>query len=113
MVIAWIKSRLLLLTGIILASALVWGAIQTARLGKYQSDLKASEKALRASEDENANLRKIRAADSVAVVIQQDTRKAIAIKEAKGRAETIKAIEANPEWANQPVPRDILDSLRP
>lgn len=113
MVIAWIKSRLLILTGVILASALVWGTIQTARLGKYQSDLKASEKALRASEDENANLRKIRAADSVAVVIQQDTRKAIATKEVKERAETIKALEANPDWANQPIPPDVLGSLRP
>ena len=113
MVIAWIKSKLTIAMLVILASALVWGAIQTSRVGKYRSDLKATETALRASEDENKELRKIREADRVAVVIQQDTKKAIATKEVKERAETIKALEANPDWANQPIPPDVLGSLRP
>lgn len=111
--IDWIKSKLLLILAVILASAALWGTIQTVRVGQYQKSLEASEKALRASESENAELRKIRTADNAAVLVQQNTKKAIADKEVKDRAETIKALEANPDWANQPVPRDVLDSLRP
>lgn len=101
------------LIALVVASGLIWGVFTRNALVQARKDVTALSEALSASEAENGTLRKLRTADSVSVVVQQDTRKAIATKEAKGRAETIKAIEANPEWANQPVPRDILDSLRP
>jgi len=113
MVREWITSKLTIALGIILASALAVAAFQSWRVGEYREKLDASETALRASQEEVKQLTKVRAADTSAVLVQQNTKTAIAAKEVKDRAETIKALEANPDWANQPIPRDVLDSLRP
>lgn len=55
-----------------------------------------------------ANIR----ANQVALKTRNDLVTALGQVETVERVKTVKALEANPDWANQPIPRDILDSLR-
>lgn len=57
-------------------------------------------------------LRKNDIAASRAVIGTDVAKAAIKHKEAVGLARTEAAIDANPDWAQQPVPADVLDSLR-
>lgn len=52
-----------------------------------------------------------RKADDAAVATAQRTREAIRQKEATGLEATYDALEAHPDWANEPVPDDVLRSL--
>lgn len=67
---------------------------------------------LAASQGEVQLLRDAREADSRALAERDAVRTDITEKENKGRAKTEAALAANPNWANQPVPAAVLDSLR-
>lgn len=102
-----------IIIALVIASALLWGTMTRNALVQARKDVAALSEALSVSEAENGTLRKLRAADTSAVASRDKEVTVINTKEAKGRAETVKALEANPDWANQPIPRDVLDSLRP
>lgn len=97
----------------ILAAAALWVTILSNQVSEGRSKVDALSKALSASQAEVEQLKNIRAADTAAALIVQAEIDAIRIKEAKRRAELDKALKANPEWASQPVPRDVADSLQP
>jgi hypothetical protein len=69
--------------------------------------------ALDASRGEVALLRKAKVADDAAVTHNRVARTRIAAKEVTGRAKTEAALARHPDWADQPIPADIIDSLRP
>lgn len=96
----------------LVASGWGYGAFKSIQVQSAQKDVEALTKALSASEAEVEQLRNIREADAVATQARTDEGKVIQTKEAKGHAETVKALEANPSWANAPIPDDVLDSLR-
>lgn len=100
------------LMGTILLSGLCWGAIQTHRVGLYQSDLKVAEKALGEAQAEIAILNTIRVADEKADEVRTVYIEKHSKELDKKHEETVKALEANPDWANSPVPPAVLDSLR-
>lgn len=63
----------------------------------------------------NSQLNQVKAnnaANIKAVNTRNELINALATQEAPKRAETIKALKANPAWANQPIPADVLASLR-
>lgn len=97
----------------ILAAAALWIGVLRNQVSVGQSKINTLETALSASQAEVEQLRNIRAADTVAALVVQTELDAIRIKEAKRREELDKAIKANPEWASQPVPRAVADSLQP
>lgn len=97
----------------ILAAGALWIGVLSNRVSEGRAQIDALNGALSASQAEVEQLKNIRAADTAAALVVQVEMDAIRIKEAKRRAELDKALKANPEWASQPVPRDIADSLQP
>lgn len=75
---------------------------EVARLSEANIELSEANKKLSAAAIANAK----------AIKSRNEIIDVIANKEAVGRDETIKAIQNNPDWANQPIPADVLDSLR-
>lgn len=51
-------------------------------------------------------------ANAQAIVTRNALIDALATVETKERVRTIEALKANPNWANQPIPADVLASLR-
>jgi hypothetical protein len=91
-------------------AALVALLIFQVRTGRNENE--ALTDSLAASQGEVALLRQARQADSAALT-DNSARKAIISKgEAIGRKRTEAALAAHPAWANQPVPADVLASLR-
>lgn len=91
----------------------LWVTILTGQVSEGRSQIKALSTALSASEAEVEQLRNIRAADTVAANVYEKELAAIKAKEAITNAKLEKALKANPQWANQPVPRDVAGSLQP
>jgi hypothetical protein len=67
---------------------------------------------LEVSRGEVLLLRQAREADTTVVVENTAAKSAIARTESIASAKTEAALAAHPDWASQPIPRDILDSLR-
>lgn len=66
-------------------------------------------------EDTKRALRQVRAnnrANQKAVVTRNTLLEALAEVETVERVKTIEALKANPDWASQPIPADVLASLR-
>lgn len=99
--------------GLILASAALWIGVLRNQVSEGRDQIASLSVALSASQAEVEQLRNIRAADTAAALVVQAELDRIAIQEAKDRAKFDKAIKDNPEWASQPVPRDVADSLQP
>ena len=53
-----------------------------------------------------------RASDDASAASVQASRTAITQTESEARVKTEEALAANPDWAGQPVPADVLGSLR-
>ena len=51
-------------------------------------------------------------ANAKAIATRNTLITALATTEVSKRAETIKALKANPAWSEQPIPADVLNSLR-
>lgn len=91
-----------------------------ALLGAYlvwsYRDMRADrDAAQRASQEATAAAELIRTNDhaaSRAVIGASEAKARISSKEAQGIARTEAALSANPDWASQPVPADVLSSLR-
>jgi len=97
----------------LVASVALWVTVLSNQVSEGQSQIDALSKALTASEAEVEQLRNIREADTSAATVHQAELAAIEAKGAIANAKLDKAIKANPEWASQPVPRDVADSLQP
>lgn len=70
----------------------------------------ARQEALQAQRDAKV-LESARDADAAAVATREASRDTIRIEEETNRENTDEALAANPEWADQPVPPDIVRSL--
>lgn len=101
-----------LLIALLLAATAALSAYRGIQVREGREKIEALSEALSASEDENAKLRAIRQADTKAIEVRTETIKVVEAKEAKRNEAIDKAVQANPSWANQPVPADIADSLR-
>lgn len=112
MVREWIGSKLTIGLAAILACALAWGAIQTARVGNYRADLEATKTALSDAQANVKQLRATRKADARVIDARAVQRQEAIKTEGDKRDATISALEANQDWASQPVPDDVLSSLR-
>lgn len=99
--------------GAILASAALWITVLTNRVQSAQTKVTALSELLMASEAEVATQRKLRSADAIAAEARGAEIIIINREEAASSAKLDKAIKANPDWANQPVPSDIADGLQP
>jgi ABC-type maltose transport system permease subunit len=64
---------------------------EQAKVKQYQANIKANEKAL---------------------TTRNELISALATTETVERVKTVKALEANPDWSKQPIPADVLASLR-
>lgn len=64
---------------------------EQAKVKQYAANIKANEKA---------------------IATRNELVEALAKVETVERVRTIKALEANPDWAKQPIPADVLASLR-
>ena len=93
-----------------LTAALI--AILIFQVRSHRAQAEALTEALRASQGEVALLRQARAADSAALSVTRETKAVIQTTEAHGLQRTREALAANPDWANQPVPPDVIGSLR-
>jgi len=67
---------------------------------------------LAAAQGEVSLLRAAREADAIALAKRQELRTIIIEREAHGLSVTQKALANNPDWASQPIPPAVLDSLR-
>lgn len=65
--------------------------IKDRQIAQYTANIKANEKA---------------------IATRNELVEALAKVETVERVKTIKALEANPDWAKQPIPADVLASLR-
>ncbi|ATI16358.1 Rz-like spanin [Caulobacter phage Lullwater] len=79
---------------------------------KASRDLSTARSEVSRLTAENLTLAKGREADDKAANTQAKGYKAAGEQAAKRQEKLEKAIEANPDWANQPIPSDVLDSLR-
>ena len=111
----WISFKLLtnpkVWMGLILAAVLATAAIQTVQLRHSQSEAKALTEALADAQAEVILSRSVILADRGA---QDDLRAATAVitQEGTKRSERIeKALRASQDWADQPVPRAVIDGL--
>lgn len=94
--------------GVIVALILsLWAALRYYK-GEAQEARQDAKEANRVSEDLTA----ARVADTASSEAHGAILDTIKITEEKGRAETEAALDAHRDWADQPVPDDVLDSLR-
>lgn len=98
--------------GAILASALIWAAFQTHQVGEYREQAEVAEEALKSAQDEIATLNSIRAAEHRAAEVHTEYVTVVKREAAERNEASAKALEANPAWANTPVPDAVLGSLR-
>lgn len=107
----WLGLTGTLITLSLLASGLLVGYSMWSA-GRTQKALATSEKALKQVTDDRDQLRANSDANYKASKAVTAARVDITNKEAIGRAETEQALQNNLDWANQPVPADVLASLR-
>lgn len=77
----------------------------------YRTEAKASERAAQAATDDNRVLTgAIKSADR-AVTGNSEAKARIRARENTGLAATKAALDAHPDWANEPIPDDVLNSV--
>ncbi|WNV48188.1 I-spanin [Caulobacter phage Quill_5.2] len=79
---------------------------------KASRDLTSARNEVSRLTAENTTLAKASKAGDQAANTQATGHKAAITEQAKRQDKLEKAIERNPDWANQPIPNDVLDSLR-
>lgn len=98
---------------LILAALAVTGAVLLyASYVSARKDAVDLSRALATTQAELVLVKKEQTALSAAILTRNQLLEAISTEEADERVETIKAIKANPDWANEPIPADVLRSLR-
>jgi len=97
---------------LVFAAALAGAGLLYADYASTRKHAVELSEALRVSNERIANLEKSQKASEQAILTRNELLDAISSEETVERAETIKAIKANPEWADQPIPADVLRSLR-
>ncbi len=90
----------------LVSAFLVWSYLDTRQ---ENIDL---QQALAAKQAEVVQLKTEARANGAAIATRNELLQSLAAMEVTERAETIKALEANPNWAKQPIPADVLASLR-
>lgn len=103
---ATLKAKLIGAGLVVALIASLWFAVRYYR-GEAQEARQEAQEATRVSEDLTA----ARGADNAALGHLEGIREHIKQHEGKGRAETEAALEEHRDWADQPVPVDVLDSL--
>ncbi len=86
-------------------------AILIFRVLAHREEKKALEQAAAAARAETELVTRARTADTEAFTSNTEKKAAIAAKEAHGRRKTQEALDANPEWSNQSIPLDVINSL--
>lgn len=104
---ATLKAKLIAAGAILLLIVGLYGAMRYYR-GEAQEARQEAKEAKAVSKDLTA----ARRADVAAQEVLEATRQTIIEHERIGRESTEEALEANRDWADQPVPADVLDSLR-
>lgn len=97
----------------ILAAGALWIVILRGQVSEGRESINALTVALTASEAELEIQREIRSADEVASGVKADTIREVTAKDQEARIILQEALDANEDWANQPVPRAVADSLQP
>jgi len=92
--------------GALLSAFLIWTYLDT-----RQANIEL-QGALAGAQQEIVQLHKEAKADDAAIATRNTLLTSLATMEVEDRAATVKALEANPNWANQPIPADVLASLR-
>lgn len=92
--------------GALLVAFLIW------QVTSYRASTKELSADLLAAQGEVSLLRSAREADTAALAKRQEVRTIIIEREAHGLSVTQKALANNPDWAAQPIPPAVLDSLR-
>lgn len=100
----WIT--LLVTIGVVLAGFALMNYVAT------KSENMSLKVELKAEQATVAAYKKNAAANAKAITTRNELIEALAKQEVVERAETVKALEANPAWATQPIPSDILSRLR-
>lgn len=98
-----------------LVAAAMTAAILILIIFSYRANLRenaALKSDLVVAQGEVVLLEQARVSDSVAVSAVAAAKDTIAHTEAEQRVETIEALEAHPDWANEPIPDDVIHSLR-
>lgn len=106
----WIKSggwKKILTVGLLLA--LIGG---TAWIVRTHYTAKAATAELKLAQEDNNLLIRADTADDRAVTGNLARKASITHKETQGLARTQRALDAHPDWAQQPIPADVIDSLR-
>lgn len=94
------------------AGAALWITILTHQVHEGQKKTDALSEALRASEASVTNLEKIRKSDTQAATIKERAIEVVKEKAERAEEKTQKALDANPVWANAPIPDDVLNSVQ-
>jgi len=94
------------------AAGALLSAILIRQVVHSREEAKAAHAAAQAAQDDNRVLTgAIRSADK-AVTVNNAAKSAIHQRETAGLARTQTALDANAAWAQQPIPADVLASLR-
>lgn len=97
----------------VLIGALLLGLIgDTAWIVRDHYTAKAAQAELKTAQDDNVLLVHAGTAADRAVTGNLAAKASINHKEAQGYARTQRALDAHPDWAQQPIPADVIDSLR-
>lgn len=96
----------LILLGAVLSVILIYSALSA------RSEREAAQRAAVAATERAQIVTKAREADDRAVIQNDKLKSDINKEEAASRAEADRALAAHPEWRDQPIPADVLNSLR-
>ena len=96
----------LVVIGLFLAGSMVYKYVEAT------SEVMVLEDKLEKREETIAKYVANQKANAAAIETRNTLIEALAQTETVNRVETVKALEANPDWASQPIPADVLASLR-
>ena len=97
---------------ILVACALAAVAYGTYGYVGARKEAEALRGALAATQEQVRELNKAAEVNSKAIGTRNELLEELKTMEADERAETVKALEANPNWASEPIPADVLARLR-
>lgn len=97
---------------LVAALGLLYGAYLIHQVQQARQERDALTEALAASQGEVDLLRTAREADASALATASAAKAVITSQERISVERTKSAIAANPRWANEPIPPDVVDSLR-
>jgi len=97
------------MTALAIAGSIVW---LTTSLHSARTELSEAKATIEARDGEIALLRRARVADDQAEQVRVIYRDRVTVEATQRTDKTNEALKANPDWANQPVPPAVADSLR-